>query len=53
MTDKFKFSLAVMIGAIAASLPVVLSGAASDLAITPDNLPLTKLAENNRTITYG
>lgn len=52
MRNKLKIGLAVILGAIAASLPIALSGSAAQTFV-PDNLPLTKLSENNRTVTYG
>lgn len=52
MRNKFKIGFAVIVGAIAASLPVALSGSAAQ-TFTPDNLPLTILSQNARTITFG
>lgn len=52
MRNKFKIGLAIILGAVAASLPIALSGSAAE-TFTPDNLPLTKISENNKTITFG
>lgn len=52
MLKRIKLGLAVIAGAMAVSIPVVLTAGATQ-TFTPDNLPLTILSQNNRTITYG